>query len=172
VQLSVVVCTTRWRFSPTAGVKFCSCSAAAGRACRVCPSLKCSRATNLANVPLRDRWQAPRILQDVSWRSRRPRQSGCAREELLISPSPIEAPAGRVSADELQGDNQADELLRRGEFGSRYRFHPAIASLSPGNGFPRQPFYAALPRSGISLRSLDRARPTHRVSVGLEGLYT
>lgn len=101
-----------------------------------------------------------------------PRQSGCAREELQTSPSPIATPVGRVSVDELQGDNQADELLIRGEFGSRCRFHPAIASLSPVNGFPRQPFYAALLRIGISLRSLDRARPTLRVSVRLEGLYT
>ena len=93
-----------------------------------------------------------------------PRQSGCAREELQTSPSPIETPVGRVSVDELQGDNQAGEPLIRGVLGSRCQFHPAIASLSPGNGFPRPPFYAALPRIGISLRSLDRARPTLRVS--------
>ena len=92
------------------------------------------------------------------------RRENPAREELLTSPSPIEAPVGRVSVDELQGDNQADELLIRDEFGNRCQFHPAIASLSPGNGFPRPPFYAALPRIGISLRSLDRARRTLRVS--------
>jgi hypothetical protein len=100
-----------------------------------------------------------------------PRQSGCAREELLTSQSPIEA---RRAGSRLMN---CKAIIRPMSFSEGESSEPISIPSSDRELVAREWLpEAALPtqrfREADSLRSFDRTRPTLRVSVRLEGLYT